>query len=112
MRVRTVWRGEELKEKFRQAAKVGIDDVMASCTIDAKSDHPGWQNRTGNAEGSIKIVEPARDRGQEVVGEWGSADVDYMIWLELKHGSALRNAADNNYHTLAGRIAQQLGQVV
>jgi hypothetical protein len=39
-----------------------------------------------------------------VVGRWGSVQVKYMIWLELKYGSALRSTADVKYKGLRGHI--------
>lgn len=103
------WRGNEMLRKIQEAERYGIDKTMADCVIAAKSNHPGWQNRTGTAEGSIRVVEFAHEDQAGLVGTWGSVDVNYMIWLELNHGSALRNAADANYPKLRGYIAEKFG---
>jgi hypothetical protein len=104
--IKTNWLGEELRRRALYAQTWGIDKVMSDCVIYSKDNHPGWVNRTGTAEGSIRTVEEAHQDERGVVGIWGSPDVDYMIWLELKHGSCLRNSADVNYRTLAARVAE------
>ena len=50
------------------------------------------------------LIQPAREQGTAVVGLWGSRNVLYMLWLELKHGSALRSSAAVNYPKLAENI--------
>lgn len=106
------WRGGQVRGATTGAVKKGIDDTMAAAAISAKSSHPGWRNRTGAAEGSVGIIAPARERGDGVVGEWGSKGVNYVIWLELKRGSFLRNAGDKEYPNLVGRIKQHMGGLV
>ena len=98
------WNGDKVRAQVIAAAIHGVDKTMSEAVVQAKQNHPGWQNRTGTAEGSINVVAFAQDEGRTVRGTWGSADVDYMIWLELKHGSALRGAADQIYPRLAGHI--------
>jgi hypothetical protein len=98
--------GERVKERMREAARKGIDEIMASCVIYAKQNHPGWKNVTSTAEGSVRIVSFAQPRGEGFSGMWGSADVDYVIWLELNHGSFLRNAGDVFYRQLPGAIRE------
>ena len=103
------FRGDELKRKYRRSCEVGINKVMADCVGHSKANHPGWKNRTGLAEGSIKIQRFASELGGAITGLWGSAQVHYMIWLELKHGSALRRSADVNYKNLHKYIKQAAG---
>lgn len=100
------WYGDKVKRKVRKAAKDAIDETMGKAVRHAKRhrNHPGWKNRTGTAEGSIRIIEFAHREGSRTVGLWGSIGVNYMIWLELKHGSALRSAGDATYSNLADRI--------
>lgn len=106
--LRITWRGEAVKHATTEAVKKGIDDTMAAATLDAKRNHPGWRNRTGTAEGSVRLITPAREHPGYVAGVWGSQGVGYVIWLELRHGSFLRNAADQEYPTLASRIRQHM----
>ena len=106
------WKAAELTRRLRSAAEKGIDDTMAASTVDAKGNHPGWQNRTGNAEGSIKTVDEAKHDVRGAVGRWGSEGVNYMMMLELKRGSALRMAAQENYPSLSRRIASHLRGIV
>lgn len=102
------WRGEEIKAKFKEAARVGIDQTTAACVNHAKSNHT-WKNETGTLEGSLQM-RPAVIEGETVRGKWGSFTVHYAIFQEL--GTAkmpprpyLRPAADAEYEKLAGRIA-------
>lgn len=111
MRIRLDWRGDEVRQRVEAAARLGIDDTMAACVLEAKNNH-GWKNRTGTAERSIR-AEPARMEGTRVVGRWGSFDVRYFIYLELgtrfiTADHTLRRAADRHYPSLARRIQQHL----
>ena len=105
------WNGDALKKKYIDAAKRGLDKTMAECVVQFKGNHPGWNNITGTAEGSVGIVQFAREQGPMVVGIWGSKDVDYMIWLEIKHWSALRSAADRIYPNLTQNIKDALTKI-
>ena len=98
------WKGELVKEAAYRAAETGIDQTMAATVIEAKTNHPGWNNVTGNAEGSISITQPAKRQSTKVFGRWGSMAVNYMLILEIKRGAALRTAADITYKTLIKRI--------
>lgn len=97
------WRGDAVKAKALAAAKAGIDATTSRSVGQAKSNHPGWKNQTGTAEGSVQM-RGAQIQGTRVVGRWGSFSVDYVIWLELKHGSFLRRAADATYPGLPAAI--------
>lgn len=106
------WRGNQVTRRLRQAQRDAVDATMADAVIHAKRNHP-WRNRTGTAEGSIQIAEPAREAAGGVVGVWGSLDVRYFRWLEM--GTArmapkpsLRPAADATYGTLAARIRRRM----
>ena len=116
------WNGEELKRRIFEASKAGIDITMSEAVIQAKRNHPGWgpgftpkfprrEPLTGVAEGSVRIQEFARQTGAFVSGLWGSSGVNYVKWLEIKHGSFLRNAADVKYRNLTGNIRRKLGGV-
>jgi len=98
------WNGDRILAKTRMASKAAINETMADSVIHAKRHHPGWQNRTGTAEGSVRIITMAKGEGRKVYGEWGSMGVNYVIWLELKHGSFLRNAADHLYPYLGKSV--------
>ncbi len=106
------WKAAEVTRRLRSAAVQGIDDVMAACVVDAKASHPGWRNRTGTAEGSIKAVDKAKHDFRGAVGRWGSQGVVYFLPLELKKGSALRMSAQANYSSLGRRVASHLGGIV
>lgn len=122
-----MWAGGDLKNRWIDAAKRGVDRTMSECVIEAKQNHdtagnpsgltkkdgeplkPFWENRTATAEGSIRVQTFAELDGAIVRGLWGSVDVDYMIYLEIWHGSALRRAADSNYPGLADYIEEYGG---
>lgn len=100
------WHGDQVLARLHAAQQLAIDEIMAACVIYAKQHHPGWKNISGFAEGSIRILATAQpDPAGGYSGQWGSAECDYMVWLELKHGSALRNAADILYPQLEARVA-------
>lgn len=102
------WRGDEVQRKIQRAARDGINAVMARAVIQAKSNHPGWKNRTAVAEGSVRIIRPATADGDRIAGLWGSAGVVYVKFLEFLHGSFLRNAADATHPTLDDEIRRRL----
>ena len=109
---RVNWKCDDITRKMRGAQVKGIDDTMAAATIDAKQNHPGWRNRTGTAEGSVRAIDTAHVDRKGAVGRWGSQGVNYVIWLELMRGSFLRNAASIPYPTLGERIRQHFRGLV
>lgn len=102
------WYGKQVVAQFNAGIPPGIDKTMSQAAIYAKNNHRGWSNRTGKAEGSITVIERAKAIGQRIVGYWGSVNVVYMLWLEIKHGSALRTSASVNYKNLARNIRDSL----
>ena len=103
-----VWNGDRIKQKVGKAAEFGVNVVMAACVARFKNNHPGWKNVSSTAEGSVRIQGFAKRIVKGTEGKWGSVGVDYMIWLEINHGSALRNAADVEYPKLAARIKRAI----
>jgi len=99
-KVRLNFKGKDVLKRMHRAAPRAIDSTMAEAVIEFKTHHPGWKNRTSNAEGSVTITQPAKRQGNRTRGRWGSRGVNYMLILELKRGSALRNAADVKYKKL------------
>lgn len=126
------WYGKALTEDMREAQIIGVNQTMAAAVTEAKSNHP-WNNRTGTLEGSIDVVDYAKDEADGVRGTWGARDIAYARIHELggtikpKNGKALhfraddgtfvtvkqvtiparpylRPAADQQYPKLAGRI--------
>lgn len=114
------WRGAEIAAKIEGASLLGVERTMADAVAYAKRNH-GWENRTGTEEGSLRIVDDAHSDGAAVTGTWGSADVNYTIFLEFLAGEImgdtgwtrtrnggspfLRPSADANYPKLRGYIA-------
>ena len=104
------WKGNEVKRRILQAARRGIDETMGACVEDAQPNTPVV---TGNLRRSIKIQELAQQRGDTVSGLWGSADVNYALWVETgargRPGvNMLRGAASKEYPKLSGRIRDNL----
>jgi len=98
------WRGKEVERLLVKASIFAVNKVMSEASIHARNNHP-WSNRTGILEGSIRPIVKAKQQGDRVVGVWGSADVNYAIFLELgtKFMDArpyLRPAADVTYPRL------------
>lgn len=104
------WKGDDLKRKLRGAEMRGIDDTMAAGAITFKGSHPGWHNRTGTAEGSVRTIEQSHEDSRGAVGRWGSTGVVYFIFLEILRGAALRAAATVEYPRLLERIKQQFAR--
>lgn len=100
------WKGKQVSDRVKQACADGINETTAACVRQAKSNHPGWNNVTGTAEGSIQLHRTAY--AASLVGEWGSRGVDYMTWLEFLHGHALQAAADLEYPNLGDRIRSRI----
>jgi len=109
------WRGDEIRAKMVRAAKWGIDKTMSKAVVYAKSQlWLGHGLRTATLQGSIQM-RPAEERGRAVVGQWGSFDVHYAIFVELgtsrmKAIPYLRPAADVEYPKLAKRIKAAFGR--
>lgn len=102
------WKGQALTAKILRASAAGVNETLADAVAQAKNDHPGWNNISTTAEGSVRIVEPARASAGVIEGKWGSVGVEYVWYLEFNHGSFLRNAADATYPTLKQRILRRL----
>lgn len=100
------WNGDAIVDKYRQAQKLGVAEVAALCVVDAARNTPV---RTGTAQGSVR-AEPPKVEGNAVSTIWGSFDVNYYIWLELR-GNMLRNAADRYYGRLAEAISKRAKQM-
>ena len=94
------WNGHKVEAAIRRRAVRAVTKTMADAVKHAKDSHPGWQNRTGTAEGSIQILHAADRQGDEIAGRWGSRNVGYFLQLELFHGGALRKAGDAQYPNL------------
>ncbi len=102
------WRGAQVKDKLLRAAKDGIDETTAESVTEAKRIVPV---DTSTLQGSIRF-DPAQIGRNKVVGEWGSFDVDYAIYVELgtykmRAQPYLRPTADREYPKLKGRIARR-----
>lgn len=102
------WRGDEVAGRVAAAAKLAVDATTAAAVTHAKQNHP-WQNVTGTLEGSLQMRGAEIVSDGDIVGQWGSFDVEYAIFLEL--GTAvmpaypyLRPAADAEYPKLFMRL--------
>ncbi|MBS3927091.1 MAG: hypothetical protein KGZ65_00100 [Sphingomonadales bacterium] len=102
------WEGDKVFSEVGKATALGIDQILAKCVIDAKTEH-AFENRTGVLEGSIRS-KPAETVGTRMVGEWGSFSVEYALYVELLEGYGfLRPQADKHYPNLAEQIRKNLG---
>lgn len=99
------WLGDKLEKRVEGASKRAIDRTTEVTAEYARSHHPGWKNVTGAAEGSIG-TNPARLQKRQIRGNvtGGEGDAFYLLILEVKNGSALRNAADVNFPDVARRL--------
>lgn len=88
---------------------LAINDTTARAAIFAKRNH-GWANRTGTAEGSIRMVPARKVSATRFRGAFGSFDVHYFLFLELgtrfmRPDHTLRRAADAEFPKLGARLA-------
>jgi len=102
------WRGKQVSRRVMSATAKAINDTMADAVRGTVGHHPGWQNRTFTAEGSVRVVSAAAIEGAMIVGRWGSIGVRYAIFLEMLHGPWLRASGDREYPKLASRIRANL----
>lgn len=76
------FKGSEVHRKVIRASIAGVNQAMDIAVTRAKNNH-AWTSRTGDAEGSIRVQETARQRGAgRVAGLWGSVDTPHVLYLE------------------------------
>ncbi len=103
------WKGNALEKKVAKASARAIDETMALAVVEAKATVP---RKTTLLQGSIKW-RAAIIRLNRVIGQWGSFDVNYAIYVEKGTGRMaaqpyLFPAADREYPKLAARIRKNL----
>lgn len=103
MRRRTEWFGEQVKREARRAALEALNDTTEKTAEQARSNHPGWKNVTGDAEASLMNEPAAMIDRKTARGRVGSTLWRYLF-LELKNGSALRNAGDAVFPELPDKL--------
>ena len=114
------WYGNDLRRKIKAVTAFAINETITNTIAHALNNHSGWKYRTGVAEGSISQKEFATPKSLKAV--WGSiwtdperfmyaethSDSNYVYWLEFKHGSFLRLAADAVYPSLRKNIKKKM----
>ena len=96
-----------MMRRVEKAEREAIDETTASAALMAQADlYPGHGLITGLLQGSIK-AEQARRKRNGFIGRWGSFDVLYAVFVEIRYGF-LRKAAEGEYPNLAGRIKARL----
>jgi hypothetical protein len=102
-----IWHGDKFLKRVERAQKLAIDETTAAASLVAQADlYPGHGLITGLLQGSVKS-EQAQREGARIVGRWGSFDVIYAIFIEIRYGF-LRKAAEAEYPKLMGRIKDWL----
>lgn len=77
------WFGKKVAKKVELAAKRAINFGLAGAVASAKNNH-SWTNRTGAAEGSVRIVETANRSFKGIMtGLWGSVNEPHVLFLEF-----------------------------
>jgi hypothetical protein len=103
------WLGADVQKLVERAAMRAIDRTTQDAAQYARDNHSGWVSRTGTAEGSIG-TNPARLQKGRIIGNvtGGAGDAWYLTTiLEVKHGSALRTAADVVFPAVKPRLAEE-----
>lgn len=105
------WLGPEVQARVERASVRAIDRTTLQTAEHARQNHKGWKSRTGRAEGSIG-TNPARKQSRRIRGNvtGGEGDAFYLLILEVKNGSALRNAADAEFPNLQSRLHEEYGR--
>ena len=108
---RLYWLGDEIQKRVEAAAKRAIDKTTEATAEYARNNHRGWKTVTGKAESSIGTI-PARLLKRRITGSvtGGGGDAFYLLILEVKNGSALRNAGDVNFPEVQPRLADEFGR--
>lgn len=104
--VKIEWHGDEIKTKYDNAARLGLEATAAAMVAPAMAETPV---KTGTARGSISF-RPATRNGKGWRVLFGSFNVNYFIWLEIGHHSyqgrrMLANAVAQEWPNLAQRIS-------
>ena len=105
MPVRFTWRGEQVKKKIREASKKGLDKTGADCVTTAKI-RPRMPFMFGFLQGSMQM-RPAEERDNKIVMLWGSFEIEYALYQELRKGF-MRHAMDQHYGELVQNIKRYL----
>ena len=75
------WNGDEVFERVRAAAEVGVQRTLEEASAQAKQAHR-WVSRTGLLEASIGVLEPAHSDGLTVMGGFGAL-AGYALDVEI-----------------------------
>lgn len=132
------WFGKRMSKRVESAAIAAVDATMSTAILHAKANHgkaggglsreaatakisgQRFVTRSSELERSVRIVNPGKRSGSDVVGTWGSIGVVYARRIELgfqgkdKRGAVvnapaypfLQPAADAEYPKLTKRIAR------
>ena len=107
------WRGDQVRNKVREAERFGINETLSACVINAKG---LVRVKSATLQGSIR-AEMAADDGGGMRGEWGSYGVDYALPQETGpvnvsytwgYTPFLRPTADQEYPRLRERIQRAM----
>ena len=104
------WYGNDLRKKIKAVTAFAINETITNTIAHALNNHSGWKYRTGVAEGSISQKEFATPKSLKAVwgSIWTNPESNYVYWLEFKHGSFLRLAADAVYPSLRKNIKKKM----
>lgn len=112
-RARVDWRGADLVERVRTAARLGVNDAVDAARDDARVSHE-WINRTGQLEEEI-VSEHADPGDRNPTARFGTTRRRGFYGLFHEEGTEhefarpfLRPAADRNFPSLAARIRRRL----
>ena len=101
------WNGDAVIDQYNMSVIKGMTKTMADCVVRSKRIVPV---DTGTLRNSLKIIDfPKTASDGTVSGTWGSANVNYALWVEIGTSRAnaqpyLRPSADENYPKLTQHI--------
>jgi hypothetical protein len=104
---KTVWFGDEISKRIRDASAAAIDEVLEVAAKDAEEQH--WWNRRGGHLEEETIAEPAIKGREIVAGRFGTTRRKgfYGLFLELRE-PFLRPAADRSFPALPAVLQEKL----
>lgn len=110
--VKITWKGDALKAQIDKATESAMNETLDDAVAQAKSNHPGWKNETGNAEAGIHAEKATRNGAERYEGQL-VGETPYDIFLEIgANGRAgdhtLRRAGDIHFPKVGEKIKQKL----
>lgn len=105
------WLGADIQRRVEGSSIRAIDRTTGAAAEYARSNHPGWISRSTGEESAEESIgtNPARKQKRRIRGNvtGGAGWAFHLLILEVKNGSALRNAADVVFPSVAQNLENE-----